>query len=477
MSFNPGEPVAGSTAPLWTLLLAAWYLVTPNIVVGAKVVSLALYLFCCILTFKIIVLILGDDRFAFLGAILTAMLSALMWGALSGMEVILAAFLTLSGIYLHIRYRTAPGKKRYAETVVFALAALARPEAMQLPFLAILSDFLLMRAEKKRTLGELCTEALRHLLLFFAILSPYFIFNIVTCGRFFPNTFAAKVGSGLFAAVAQRDPEELWRALSLYPRVYLSAFLGLASRHSLLLYWLMFVGAAGIVARSFKADTKNRALIIPVVFLLYPVSVGIVAPRTDAVRWMFRYLGHLLPLYVAMGVVGLHDAIGYVEGILKHLWAAEKTARTVARGLVIAVVPMLLLSLAVEEYENSKFYAQGVENINSMHVKIGRWMRENSPPDATLAANDIGAIAYFSERRVVDLVGLVTPDVLPYRGQPNGIYNFIVSKKPQYVIIFQKWFPDLDGRKELVHLFDVRLEHNAVCGDDKMSVYKTVWPE
>ncbi|HMI30641.1 MAG TPA: hypothetical protein VK527_02810, partial [Candidatus Limnocylindrales bacterium] len=44
---------------------------------------------------------------------------------------------------------------------------------------------------------------------------------------------------------------------------------------------------------------------------------------------------------------------------------------------------------------------------------IGIWARDHTPPNAYFAVADIGAFGYYSERRVLDLYGLVTPRIAP----------------------------------------------------------------
>jgi len=84
----------------------------------------------------------------------------------------------------------------------------------------------------------------------------------------------------------------------------------------------------------------------------------------------------------------------------------------------------------------------------------------NLPRSATLAVNDIGAIAYFSRRPVLDLMGLVTPEIRPYRREGEaGVLRFVAERCPDFVIIFPTWFPELAARRDLlVPVYRVRLE-------------------
>jgi hypothetical protein len=119
-------------------------------------------------------------------------------------------------------------------------------------------------------------------------------------------------------------------------------------------------------------------------------------------------------------------------------------------------------------------YAWGVQNINAMQVHLGRWLDEHTPRSATLAVNDIGAIAFFSRRPVVDLMGLVTPEIVAYRREGEaGMIRYIGQRCPDYVVIFPTWFPRLAERRDLlVRVYAVRLERYSVSGGPEMVVYR-----
>ena len=136
--------------------------------------------------------------------------------------------------------------------------------------------------------------------------------------------------------------------------------------------------------------------------------------------------------------------------------------------LVWLVLALATLAPAAERY------AWGVQNIEAMQVRLGRWVAANTPPGARLAVNDIGAIAWVSRREIIDLMGLVTPEILPYRRRgEEGIIRFIGEVCPDYVVIFPTWFPRLAARTDLLEPLErVRLERVEVAGGPEMVVYR-----
>jgi hypothetical protein len=166
-----------------------------------------------------------------------------------------------------------------------------------------------------------------------------------------------------------------------------------------------------------------------------------------------RYSIHLLPLaFVVLAV-----AFG-------SRWS---------RGRRLAAGGWLALAL-VALVPASTRYAWAVQNINAMQVHLGEWVADHAPPAARVAVNDIGAIAYVSRREVVDLMGLVTPEIVPYRRQgEEGVIRFLGLRCPDYVIVFPSWFPALTARADLLEpLHAVRLERNEVAGGPEMVVYR-----
>jgi hypothetical protein len=94
-------------------------------------------------------------------------------------------------------------------------------------------------------------------------------------------------------------------------------------------------------------------------------------------------------------------------------------------------------------------------------------VNENLSPDAVLGAHDIGAIGYFTQNPILDLAGLITPDVVPFIRDENRLGEYLKTANAEYLVSFPGWYPRLvAGRSRLFEAADALYPYN-----DRMSVY------
>ncbi|HMH49009.1 MAG TPA: hypothetical protein VK548_02170 [Candidatus Acidoferrum sp.] len=430
-SYNPGVPVAGSTAPLWTLLLALAVAVFGPSIAVVKAVGTATALGATVMVRRAAIG-WGASRLGALGAAVgLGWTGAMAWGALSGMEVTLAALLVGASLLAHARSRDV------WTAVWAALAGVARPEALILvPLLAV-----------SRPL------TIRRVLLFAGItamvLAPFVGFSLATVGSPVPATASAKIEGGLLGWLSGvREPARVtWLSRP-------ADFFGGWVR------WLWttdgLLPLALLVALVLVWRRAGRALALPaLVLVMHPLAMALFAPYRDPAFQEGRYSIHLLPLAFIVLAVALGERVTHSR---------------------IALLVVYLVLAAVALPPAAARYGWAVQNINAMQVHLGRWVDEHLPKRETIAVNDIGAIAYLSRREVIDLVGLVSPDVLPYRrGGEAGIVRYLMERCPGHVIVFPAWFPNMTARRDLLEpIYRVRLDHNTVAGADEMVVYRLV---
>jgi len=217
-----------------------------------------------------------------------------------------------------------------------------------------------------------------------------------------------------------------------------------------------------LIPIGFLALWRNhgRLLLWPAAVLVFhPLGMALLAPYRGPAFQEGRYSAHLAPLALVVAAVGF--------------WALLGRYPRVAPWLVGAY----LLGAAVLLWPASQRYGRAVQNINAMQVHLGEWVEQNLPRHARLALNDVGAIAFFSRREVIDLMGFITPEILPYRRDGEaGVLRYLERACPDYLIIFPDWFPELARRTDrFTPLYRVKLEQNRVAGADVMVVFETVW--
>jgi hypothetical protein len=147
-----------------------------------------------------------------------------------------------------------------------------------------------------------------------------------------------------------------------------------------------------------------------------------------------------------------------------------------------AGVPMLLglfagaflirLDWAMDDVANS---ASGIDR---QHVKLGRWAKDAIPKDALVAVNDTGAIAYFSEKRTFDIVGLTTNGEAKYwvAGTGSRLEHYEHMKKedlPTHFMVYPDWMgTDAFFGKELAA---ATVTDSTILGGQSMRAYEADW--
>ncbi len=444
-SYNPGEPVAGSTSPLWTFLLAPGYLLDSFYIpwtYGLGIIFLAL---TAREVYKLTEWLGGSPRTAWATGLLTIFEWRLTWAGASGMEtgVFIFGTLWLSRFYLSRfpnrknldqNLKNPLSQSKFVVGLVGGLLTLVRPEGMVLLGLIGLD----WAWRERRQFRALLTGASLLLLGFLVPVLPYFAFNYWLSHSLLPNTFGAKVSAYgnlsilTFLAEALR---EIWLAGAMFA----------------LLPGLFF---ALIISRAGKLD--GRALIWPpVLFMLYAVRLPVTYHHA-------RYLLPVLPFLIIYGGLGTGGLID---------WLRRQRLPIVARFLPGLIGLLWLVAWLI----NTQAYQFDVKFINDEQVRVGRWLARNTPPDAIIATHDIGAIEYFSERHLIDTAGLVSPDFVRIVADQPAILARLKELKVDYFAMLPVWYQDLyeqfQANRQAV-VFEPQETYLERFGQKNMVVYK-----
>ena len=362
----------------------------------------------------------------------------MIWGALSGMEVTLAALLVTAALVAHAEGRPA------ISAALLGSAALARPESFLLVPLLWLAGPLTVR-RSAMTWG-----------LPVALLLPWVTFNLFIGGTPLPATAAAKIEGGLVGLLSGAR-EAAATGFLARPWQFEVEWIAWLASVNVLLPALLLPGLCVLWRRG------GRAWVLPAsILLLHPLGMALLAPYRGPAFQEGRYSIQLLPLAIVVAVCALVPLVSTRR--LGPSWGRMACA-------------LLLIASLASLSAGARRYAWGVQNIETMQVSLGRWVAAHTPPGARLAVNDVGAIAYLGRREVVDVMGIVTPAIIPYRRDGEaGVLRYLERVCPDYLIVFPAWFPSLSARADrFTGVHRVRLTHNAVAGADEMVVYETAW--
>ena len=217
-------------------------------------------------------------------------------------------------------------------------------------------------------------------------------------------------------------------------------------------------------------DSEHRSLLIPMALIVQPIIWSWLSGYRPADFQSQRYIAALNPLYLLVGVTG-----GW--------WILSRLEHKLVWVRVLAAAAIVVGSLAMQP-ASAATYALNVKNITEMQVTIARWIRNHTPRGSLLAVNDVGAVGVITDDPVLDLQGLVTTQVLPLRSMgeqvagraPALLSQFVFDHRPDYLIIFPRWYPEMDQRRDVFSpVFEVQLRDNITSGSNTMVVYRSVW--
>lgn len=408
-AFRLGEPSAGSTSPLWSALLAigfwlrlaphAWtYLLGLSVLWALGIVSEAT-------TRRL--LPAYKPRLPWIGFFMIVEWHNL-WAAMSGMETllhglivttVLAALMTDSRRYLTLGLLTG-------------LSVWVRPDG-----LTLLGPVALTILLTEKGLTPRLRALVQYLIGFGVLFVFYLFFNLLIGGTPMPNTFYAKQAEYV-----------VWQGRPIIDR-------------------LGELGLQLLVGPSF--------LLLPAVLMWTVRSVrkqawGSLAALIWAIGYMLLYISRLpvyqhgryvmpaMPIFFLLGLLAVVEFFSSKKFGRYH-WLAESLWKT-----SLVAVTLLFIILGARSYAND------VALIEGQMVATAQWTAANLPPDAVLAVHDIGALGYFDNHTLIDMAGLVSPEVIPFIRDEGQLAVHLDAAGTDYLIAFPDFYPQMTAGRESV---------------------------
>ncbi len=430
-AFLPGQPSAGSTSPFWTALLALGYALRLSPMAWTYFLG-GVGLFAVAWLGEALFrdyLPVPTGRIPWAGLFLVGEWH-LAWAAVSGMETLVNACMALLVLFQAGRVH---GRGWVWIGVLIGLSVWVRPDGITLLGPAALILILGESGWKKRVIA-MSWLAVGTALFF----GPYLLFNALVQGSVWPNTFYAKQAE---YAAARDMPlfQRLWNELKL-PLVGAGLFL--------------LPGFTLIMLRSVQ-ERKWPVLAGGIWFLGYSLLYALRLPVTYQYG---RYLMPAMPVYFLLGLAGTFLLLGQLR--------QNRMGWLLARvGIISAAVVWLAFFII-----GANRYAQDVAIVETEMVEPAHWIADNTPPGSLVAAHDIGAMGYYGQRALVDLAGLISPQVIPIIRDEFRLAVWLDEQQVDYLVVFEDWYVDLPDGKVVVYRSGGRFSKQS--GGSSMIVYQ-----
>jgi len=429
-SYIPGQPSAGSTAPLWSALLAVGY-----------VLRIGPYLWTYLLGGLLLVVLASTGVFAFHKlnpelpdwapwvGVLLILEWHLVWSAGSGMETLLFAILMLVGLAW-----IAGGQVNWLRLgLLIGLSVWVRPDGITLLGPAAMLLLFSRRPWKDRLRSA--WWLVFGVALFFL---PYLLFNRLLAGAWWPNTFFAK-----------QAEYEIQRQQALIARFLNLGALPLVGVGVVLLPGFLYVILRALPGRKWGLLAGG---------LWFAGYVFLYAWRLPVTYQHGRYLIPAMPVLLVWGASGLARYVSEAQGgrgawVLRQSWLA-----------VTVVILITFWGLGAQAF------SQDVSVIESEMVDTARWLATNSPPGTYVAAHDIGALGFYGNRRILDLAGLISPRVIPFIRDEDKLKMFLDDQQVDYLVTFPGWYPQLVEGVDVV--WSSMGKFSPSQGGENMAVYR-----
>lgn len=418
MVFNPGERVEGYTNFLWVVIEAALYLVSR--VTGGSFVTLVIH--ANILIAGAVVAVVGLVVRRLTDSALLPLIVALGLCVLDNSFTCWAAFalenhLLALAFLGAIGFAAVPHPRRFLRVgLCLAAAHMTRPDAGLFAAVLLANELVEAawvafgrRRDRSAALG-IVREAVFAGAVWAGVFGVYFAWRYHYYGFPFPNTYYLKLGGPIDAWARGLEYVQSFFAERAYlPLFALFALLRVGDRtlRGILIYLVLHTAYVAYVGGDFFSGHRFFVAQWP----LFAIAIG-------AGSFALLQLAERPRVEAVLGRVGLSS--DYLAGVL-------------AFG---AVVTLSVIWSWGREFGPLALEIKPWRDNLRRNKQLATWFREHSAKDASIATCLIGHTGLFSERRIIDLCGVIDPVIAHLQVKDFGQGKAGHEKKatPEYLL-------------------------------------------
>jgi hypothetical protein len=428
-SFNPGTLSNGATSPLWVLLLAPFYAIfnpdnTGRIVIAAVLSSIGFIL----TAWSITGLSWWLTQRAWVGlaaGLLTVLTGRLVWFALSGMETTTFIALTIITVWSHLDDLRALRPSGWRTGVLAGITTLAWPGGYLLTAI-IMFDSVIAAIRREKTWSAAAKTLLaswRAALTYLLLAGSYLVLYASIAGYPFPNILRAQTQFG-------RE----------FPAL-LDSFATPLEDFGIILLLLVVAGMFFLAWSTWRGQIPGWTLVLwPNLLILAVLLAGKDQYKLDGVN---GYVAPAIPFQILALLV---TCVALSEFVEKHL-PDQRTKQIIVLGAAVAIP----FSIFAQGYGIATRIPADVHLLLGPYMQAAEFIKAWTRSDQLIAANDVGIIGQVSDRPVLDLIGLVSPEVTAmHDGSPPytcpydlQLARVMLREPPVLISIFPEQYPCL----------------------------------
>ena len=345
-----------------------------------------------------------------LSVLFTLFFSVLHLQVLSGMEHVFHIFLFVLNIFCLSSFKNKYSVFGFYLSLL--LMGLVRFESM-FYFVILAFAFTLIKKWK---------EAILVLLIGFIPITVFCYFNYQHDGYLFPNSVVVK---GTKLTLDSNLPHQL-------KSIFLNNFLLNISFYKIgffpIILCLIFI------LRDCKKKTFNE--LIKDNFLLIVISLLMISHSMFAdLKGNFRYEAYIL---AGFSMALIPKTKGFLENF-QHYIKKEKLISSLIIMNVILLIYKCSFAHKMLEKGGKNIYEQQIQSAKFLHTYYN---------ESKVVANDIGAITYFTDIHLLDIVGLGSKEMIPFNENKkpldinfeNFLTQYTINNKYDIAVIYDRWF-------------------------------------
>ena len=407
--YNPGERVLSTTAPFYAVALAAVGLLCKG-VSSLELPTLSNWLNVLMLFIAGCLLYLLAARFeqrrAGGLAALLFVTSPLLWLGL-GFETALYLALVLGALYLYFEDRLL------TSAILLALSLLTRGDGLVIAAVLGLHYLLSKRRVPWRSMALYC-----------AVSAPFLLYLAAQFGSPLPVTLSAKAAQARLGVTGFYAHTTFFQGLWILAQAYLR-------------WCVLFVLWAPLALLGLCQAFRNCRWLLPILAWSALYLVSYQALGVAPYQW---YYAPLVPALALLAAFGAEAAAGWLQHALP--------GRTRLATATMAVLGLMLLApqLIVNAEMHRALRQPGLVQPEDVRYKVlpeakvvvyrrvGEWLKQNTEPDALIGVTEVGVIGYYSQRTMVDFLGLLRPQVVDALNRGDMAWALLYYQ-PDYVVL------------------------------------------